>query len=331
MVNWSNQPNTPAPGLLREITVNGVNKTGEVLEPWDWVHPREREQDAAFRVYLFGSFRVFRGPELVDQRGQRRKKPFLLLKWFLLNPGQPRSMDELIDVAYPDTAPDKAASSFHVAMHSLRRLLEPELCPGEESSYIRRSGTNFYRFEPGAGWWTDTGEVDRLFEQGRASDTRGDARRACFYYGQVAAHPVQRFLEDDSEEPWLAPYRQRYEAMHMEALLRLVQMHRERGEIDESLEYAYRTLMVDPHNELAEITIVEADLARRRPAHARNRLGAFLESLTRDVGAAPSRDLLLLRDRVFGGSARPNGGYRSPAAGQRHRSRGRSGPASRSG
>jgi len=293
--------------------VNGVNQGTGVLDSAGWVHPREREQEAAFRAYLYGPFRVFRGPELVAQRGQRRKKPLLLLKWFLLNPGKPHSMDELIDVVYPATAPDKAASSFHVAMHGLRRLLEPDLCPGEESSYIRRSGTNFYRFEAGDGWWTDTGEVDLLFERARASDTQGDKRRACFYYGQVVAHPFQRFLEDDSEEQWLAPHRQRYEAMHMEALLRLVQIHRERHEIDESLEYAYRTLMVDPYNELAEIAIVEADLAQRRPNHARHRLCAFLESLTNDVGAAPSRDLLLLRDRVLGGSARTNGGYRSPA------------------
>jgi DNA-binding SARP family transcriptional activator len=245
---------------------------------------------------------------LVAQRGQRRKKPLLLLRWFLLNPGRPCSMDQLIDVACAGAAPDKAASSFHVAMHGLRRLLEPDLRPGDESSYVRRSGTNFYRFEPGDGWWTDTGEVDRLFEQGRVSDNAGDARRACFYYGQVVAHPVQRFLEDDdSQEDWLTPYRQRYLAMHLEALLRLVQLHSERGELDESVEYAYRTLMVDPYNELAEIAIVEAELAQRRTARAKHRLCAFLESLRRDVGAAPSRELLVLRDRVLGGFARANG------------------------
>lgn len=294
--------------------MNGLNRTAGVPESPQWIHPRERERDAAFRAYLFGPFCVFRGTELVVQRGQRRKKPLLLLRWFLLNPGRPRSIDELIDLACPGIDPDRAANSFHVAMHGLRRLLEPDLRPGEDSSYIRRSGANFYRFEANDGWWTDTGEVDRLFEQGRASDNRGDARRACFYYGQVVAHPVRRFLEDDdSQEHWLVPYRQRYEAMHMEALLRLVVLHGERGELDESLEYAYRALMVDPYNELAEITIVEADLAQRRLARARHRLGAFLESLTRDVGAAPSRDLLVLRDRVLGNVTRTNDEHRSLA------------------
>jgi len=292
--------------------VDDVNRMEGGLRSPGWVHPREREQDAVYRAYLFGPFRVFRGTELLGQRSQRREKALLLLKWFLLNPGRPRSMDELIDLTCPATASDKAVSSFHVAMHCLRRMLEPELSRGEESSYIRRSGTNFYRFEAGDGWWTDTGEVDRLFEQGRTSDNRGNARRACFYYGQVVAHPVRRFLEDDdSQKHWLAPHRRRYEALHTQALLRLIQIHGERGELDESLEYAYQMQMVDPYNELAAITIIEADLDHGRPAHARHRLCAFLESLRRDLGVAPSRELLLLRDRVVRGSTRTNVGHRS--------------------
>lgn len=300
--------------------MNGVNRTLGALWSGEGVHPKEREQEAIYRAYLFGPFRVFRGGELLGQRSQRREKALLLLKWFLLNPGTPRSMDELIDMACPDTAPDKAVSSFHVAMHCLRRMLEPDLCRGEESSYIRRSGTNIYRFEAGNRWWTDTGEVDWLFEQGRTSDNRGDARRACFYYGQVVAHPVRRFLEDDdSHTHWLTPHRRRYRALHTQALLRLMLLHGQRGEPDESLEYAYQMLTVDPYNELAAITVIEADLEHGRPAHARNRLWTFLESCTRDLGIAPSNDLLTLQDRVLRGmgkafSASPTSGMLRTAA-----------------
>ncbi|MFC9689089.1 BTAD domain-containing putative transcriptional regulator [Kribbella sp. NPDC056951] len=268
------------------------------LEPLDWIHPREREHKAVYRAYLFGPFRVFRGDEALGQRSQRREKAQLLLKWFLLNQGQPRSIDELIELAFPAAAPDKAASSFHVAMHCLRRMLEPDLRPGEESSYIRRSSNNFYRFEADSEWWTDTAEVDRLFDQGRTSDSRGDAQRACFYYGQVVGHMNRRLLEDDSPQPWLTPYRRRYQALQREALLRLVQIHGERGQIDESLEYAHQMLIGDPYNELAVTTIVEADLAYGRLAHARHRISAFLDALTHDLGIAPSHGLLTLRARV---------------------------------
>ncbi|MFK4089482.1 BTAD domain-containing putative transcriptional regulator [Kribbella sp. NPDC020789] len=269
------------------------------LQPLAWVHPREREHTAVYRAYLFGPFRVLRGDEALGQRSQRREKAQLLLKWFLLNPDQPRSIDELIDLAFPTAAPDKATSSFHVAMHCLRRMLEPDLRPGEESTYIRRSSNNFYRFVADDQWWTDTGEVDRLFDQGRLSDSRGDAQRACFYYGQVVGHMNRRLLEDDdSQQQWLTPYRRRYQALQREALLRLVHLHGERGQLDESLEYAHQMLMDDPYNELAIITIVQADLAQGRLAHARHRLTTFLDALTRNLGIAPSPDLLDLLARV---------------------------------
>ncbi len=282
--------------------MNYVNGMLGGLWARDEIHPREREQQAAYRAYLFGPFRVFRGTELLGQRSQRREKALVLLKCFLLNPCRPRSIDELIEITCPGTAPDKAVSSFHVAMHCLRRMLEPDLQRGGESSYIRRSGSIFYRFEPGNRWWTDTAEVEWLFEQGRTSDDRGDARRACFYYGQLVAHPVRRFLEDDdSQNQWLAPFRRRYKALHTQALLRLIQIHGERGERDESLEYAYQMLIIDPYNERATITVVESDLEHGRSGLARQKLGAFLESCRRDLGIAPSRDLLNLRDRVHGG------------------------------
>ncbi|PZT71368.1 hypothetical protein DN402_01690 [Streptomyces sp. SW4] len=209
-------------------------------------------------------------------------------------------MDQLIELGWQDTAPEKAASNFHVGMHCLRRMLEPDLRPGQESSFIHRSGTNFYRFEAGDGWWSDAHEVERLFEQARGSDARGDARRACFYYSRVTAYTVRRFLEDEeSQQPWLAPYRRQYEGLCSQALIRLIQLHRARGELDEAVEYAYEKLRLDPYNELAATTIVEGHLQLGRPAHALRELSGFLSSLERDLGAVAGRDLLALRERIM--------------------------------
>ncbi|GLF93013.1 AfsR/SARP family transcriptional regulator [Streptomyces yaizuensis] len=275
--------------------------TGAALLPGtDRFRPREREHGATYRAYLFGPFRVFKGEEVLGQRRQRREKALLLLKWFLLNPGKPASMDQLIDLGWRDTTPEKAASGFHVGMHCLRRMLEPDLRPGQESSFIHRSGANFYRFEAGEGWWSDANEVERLFEQARACDAHCDARRACFYYSRVAAYTVRRFLEDEeSQQQWLAPYRRQYEGLCSQALIRLIQIHRARGELDEALEYAYEKLRLDPYNELAATTIIEAHLQLGRPAHALRELSLFLGSLERDFGAGACGSLLALRERIM--------------------------------
>lgn len=272
---------------------------GSRLAVADQIRPLDQERKATYRAYLFGSFRVFKGDEVLGHGRQRREKALVLLKWFLLNPGKPSSMEQLIDLGWPDTPSEKAAGSFHVAMHCLRRMLEPDLRPGGESSYVIRSGSNFYRFEAGDSWWTDADKVERLFEQARACDGRGDARRACFYYGRVTAYTGRRFLEDEkARDHWLAPYRRRYEGIYEQVLIRLIQIHWARGELEESVEYAQQLLRLDPHNELAAATVIEADLRLGRQAHAHRELSVFLESLERDLGTAPSSDLLALLDRM---------------------------------
>ncbi|MFF4214136.1 BTAD domain-containing putative transcriptional regulator [Streptomyces sp. NPDC001796] len=284
--------------------MNGIESPTDLLADAERLHAPGREHEVPYRAYLFGPFRVFKGEEVLGQRRQRREKALLLLKWFLLNPGKPRSMDQLIDLGWPDTTPEKAAGSFHVAMHCLRRMLEPDLHPGEESSFVVRSGANFYRFEAGESWWTDAGEVERLFEQARADDIRGDARRACFYYSRVSAYTVRRFLEDEETRyQWLAPYCRRYQLLCAQALARLIQIHRARGELDESLEYAHQMLRLDPYNELAATTVIETHFQLGRQAHAQHRLCAFLDSLQRDLGAEPSNDLLALQDRILHSTA----------------------------
>lgn len=261
------------------------------------IHPRE--QEAGYRAYLFGPFRVLRGEEVVGQRGHRREKALLLLKWFLLNPGRPCSIDELIDLGWAQTTREKATGSIHVAMHCLRRMLEPDLPPGHDSSFVHRSGSTFYRFEPGQQWWTDADEVVRLFDRARASDRQGDGRRACFYYGRVTAHPLHRFFEgEEALESRLVPYRTRYETLHSQSLVRLMRLHRDRGEIEECLEYAYRMLTVNPYNELAATIIAEAHLTRGSSAHARQRLGTFLQSCVRRLGNENRTDVLALCDRA---------------------------------
>ena len=263
-------------------------------------HHRGQTQHASFRAYLFGPFRVFRGESPLGQRGERRETALILLKWFLLNQGRPCSMDELGELCWPGAVPETAAGSFHVAMHCLRRMLEPELPPRGRSSFIRRSGNNFYRFEADGAWWTDAREVEQLLGKGRANDDRGDKRRACFYYSRVAAYGVRQFLEDDeSRNRQLAPYRKQYEGLCSQAMIRLIQLHRACDELDEACEYAHQMLRLDQYNQLAAMAITEAYLRSGRADHARHWLDTFLQGLERDLGAVPHSDLAALRKRLM--------------------------------
>ena len=253
------------------------------------LHPRAYEHEAAYRAYLFGPFRLYHGRQRLDEDMLRRKKARLILVWFLLNPGKPGSMEQFIDMFWPDSPPLKAIGNFHVAMHSLRRTLEPRLPTGQQSSFIRRRPNNFYSFEDGEDWWTDTRDLELLFERAYAYDSRGDRRRACFYYRRVANYGVQGLLPGHECGDWLTAHQRRYEQIYAQALTRLMELHMESDESEELLEYAYRLLQFDHQNVVATQVIIDSYLKFGDVRRARHMLKSFLESLPRDLREALSR------------------------------------------
>jgi DNA-binding SARP family transcriptional activator len=281
---------------------NMINTNSEL------VHPRELEEQADYRAYFFGPFRVFRrGQQLVDE-STRRRKALMILKWFLLNPGKTCSADEFIELFWPDSPPRTALGNFHVTMHSLRRMLEPDLHPRQESAFIRRGPNNFYRFEVGESWWTDTNDLELLFGRAQGCDAANAAARACFYYRRVAGYCALGFLPEDDAEELLAPYRRRYHQVHTQALMRMMELHMTGTELEELLECAYQMLQVDPYNELATRVIADSLLQSGKPARAYRRVQQFCDSLERDLGVHPTKELCELRDRIQAALAGQNGG-----------------------
>lgn len=249
----------------------------------DQLHPRMYEHEAAYRAYLFGPFQLYHGQQRLDKEMLKRKKARLILIWFLLNPGKPGSMDQFIDLFWADSPPLKAIDSFHVAMHSLRRTLEPHLRAGKESSFIQRRPNNFYAFEAGEGWWTDAKDLEMLFERAYAYDSKGDRKRACFYYRRVASYGTQGFLPGHECGDWLTVHKWRYEQIYAQALTRLMELHMETGESEELLEYSYQMLQLDHQNTVATQVVIDAYLKFGHFERARRRLESFLESLPRDL------------------------------------------------
>lgn len=247
------------------------------------LHPREYEYEATYRAYLFGSFRLYRGSRRLGGDTFGRKKARLILIWFLLNPGKPESIEQFIDLFWPDSPPAKAIGNFHVALHCLRRMLEPQLRCGQESSFIRRSMNNFYTFQPDKRWWTDTADLEMLFERANACDSLGERRRACFYYGRVADYCAQEFLPEREYGEWLAAHRWRYEQIYAQALMRLMKLHSVSNEQEELLEYAYQMLQLDPQNVVATKAIFDSQVKSDDVGRARRTLRSFLESVPHDL------------------------------------------------
>jgi DNA-binding SARP family transcriptional activator len=262
-------------------------------------HPREREYQATYRAYFFGQFRLYYNNKLIKEPMWRRNKAKSLLKWFLLNPGKLYSADQFIDLLWPDLPLETALCNLHVTIHCLRRLLEPSLTPRQESRFIRRQTNNFYWFHMDETWWTDTTDVQHLFEAARTFDVQEDYTKAAFYYRKIASYCNLGFLPEDDTEEWQVPYRHRYEYMYTQALTRLIQIYQGRNELEEMQEYAYQALSLDPHCEPAMKAIIDAYLKQGNVSMAMHKLNAFRSNLHNELGLEPSQELLTLRKKIM--------------------------------
>lgn len=263
----------------------------------DWgvqEHPRELEQNAQHRMYLFGYLRMYQGDHRIELEASRRKGLHILL-WFLLNPGTPCSADQFIDMLWPDVNPDKAIGLFDVNMHALKRLLEPELGPRQRSSFIQRHTNRVYSFESAHEWWTDVADLELLYQRGHDCDIAGDHARARFYYRRVSAYVSQGPLLDGETGPWLDRYRHKYKLMCSQALTRLMQIDEMADAEEELLEAAYQMLRLDRLNLLALRVIIDSSLRSGNKPRAERRLNAFCDAVERDLGVQPPSEFVELR------------------------------------
>lgn len=268
------------------------------LDTLHTTHPREREQQASYRVYSFGQFRLFSNKAAIKEPMWRRSKAKTLLKWFVLNPGKLCSADQFIDLFWPDLPLDAAIGNLHVTIHFLRHLLEPSLGSRQESKFIRRQANNFYWFHMDDTWWTDTGDVEHFFEKAKAYDRHEDYAKALYYYHKIVNYCSLGFIPEDETVEWLHSYRQHYQYIYSQVLIRLIQIYQLRDEREEVLEHAYLALASNPYCEPAIRAIIDAHLKEGNTSMAMYKLENFHNSLQRDLGMGPSKEMRALRQKI---------------------------------
>ena len=93
-------------------------------------------QPAPLRAHLLGSVRLAVGDRLIPDHAWRRRSARALFLLLLTTPGHRLPRDRVLDLLWPESPPDSALNALRVALHALRRVLEPELRAGRESAYV---------------------------------------------------------------------------------------------------------------------------------------------------------------------------------------------------
>ncbi len=199
-------------------------------------------------VTCLGDFRVCVGERELPQDAWRNAKARRIFQYLALSHEQdfiPK--DTLLELVWPEEDPACTAGRLHVALHAVRRLLEPQLQRGQHSAYLVRRG-DAYRLELGPGGAVDAALFLQAVEQARRSE-HVSPEQALRRYLAAEALCSGELLPAQIHEEWTHDTRLRVRFAHSSSLSRIMRLLQERQEWEACVAYAEKHLALEEHSE----------------------------------------------------------------------------------
>jgi DNA-binding SARP family transcriptional activator len=204
-----------------------------------------------------------------------------VLRLLAVHTGNPVHREVLQTAFWPDADADTGARNLHVAVSSLRSLLEPGVARGG-SSFLLREG-DAYRLALPAEAEVDLVTFSKAVAAARVGRLRGELDPAMAHFQQALDLYVGELLPEDGPAEWVIEPRERYRAAAIEAAQSLAELLLKRGDPAAAANACATGLWVDRlHDPLWRLLIkareragdpVAASRARRDYARVLEELG----------------------------------------------------------
>lgn len=212
-------------------------------------------------IAVLGRFSVSINGIPTASRGWTRRNAAALVKILALTPGHRLHRERMMDLLWPDEAPERCAPRLHKAAHYARQTA------GRQDAIVLRD--DLVWLFPGADITVDALRFEQLARAAVADDDSLAAQQALEWYrGEL--------LPEDRYEDWAADRR---ELLHLRQLdlLRVAGQWRELAE-------------QDPTHEAAHIELIRRQLAAGDRFAALRQYQHLERLLDRELGVAPSED-----------------------------------------
>lgn len=252
------------------------------------------------RFFLLGPFEVFRDEKPIFQEAFKTRHARCVLKFLLTEHDRPVSFARLTDAFWPDSDPETARNSLHVAIRTLRRVLQPELARGADSRYIVTVAET-YRFVSD-GCATDVASFLDHRRAGQSAERRGDPGAAIESYRAAAALYRGDYVAEEAEAEWVLGPRERLREAFLDASERVAELLASVDRPSEAVEVIERALLADPLREDLYLRLMRVHARAGNSARA---IAVFerCRRVLRAHGAEPGTTLARLRDELVSGRA----------------------------
>lgn len=206
-------------------------------------------------VRCFGGLSISIDGGRVDL-GPLKPRARTLLRLLAMNAARPVHRETLQEALWPDMDADCAARNLHVAVHALRRVLEPSAGRGA-SRILVRDGDAYRLVLPEDGE-LDLARFERTLREGERARAEGDAARAAARLREALDLYTGDLLPEDGPADWVVERRERYRWQAVRAAQHLAELQLALGELAAAADVAEAGLRLERYHDPLWRTLIEA-------------------------------------------------------------------------
>jgi len=228
------------------------------------------------RIETLGGFKVYRGTAPMPEDAWQRIQPKAILKSLITHGSTGISKDLVAEDIWTENRSPQM--NFKVALHYLRKTLEPEMNKTFGSSYIHLKEGKIYLDQE----LIDV-DVDRflaMIQQGSRHEREGNIDDALFAYREAINLYQGNFLPEDLYTPRIETRREELKDDFLDLLLTTGRIYEQRGSRNNAVALYKKALLTDPLLEAAcqRLMLLLAEQGKRNDAvRAYERLKAALD------------------------------------------------------
>lgn len=272
------------------------------------IRPIENQLDSApvtsshppghrIQIFTFGTLRVIRDGHPVAETDWHTRQARQILKILITERPQPVATDRLIELLWPHSPPDAAATTLRSAINALRNVLEPERLNRAPARYIHTQAPG-YAFRPHEDIWLDVAHFEQEL---RLAHTLQDPGMQADHLANALRLYEDDYLSGDPYVDWVKVERERLQELHYAALLQLAELHARSGNFTTAISACRQVLAVDPVRENAYQALMRYQAESGDSAAALLTYERCRGVLGEELGADPSPYTQQLHSRILNG------------------------------
>lgn len=242
-------------------------------------------------VHTLGGLRIMINNRPIERCASSRGRA--VFAYLLAHRSQPVPRDVLMDVFWPDAAPDAARNSLNVALHSLRRVFkEISAVP----IIVFQDGA--YSLNPELAVWLDVEAFVQHADLGYKRETTGDVDAAISEYEAAASLYGGDFLADSPYEEWTTLPRERLRLAYLDILDRLSCIRLSREQFAACAALCQLILARDACREDIHCRLMRCYARQNQYPLAIRQYQACVEALREELGVEPVEATVTLYERL---------------------------------